>query len=262
MLNSGVTTLIEPYLGEILKKEVRDSQNLKFSFDAESAIGDADVVWITFDTPVDENNIANVEFVRSRISGISRYLTTDQTLIISSQVPIGFTYDLIMSEPQIGACRKVAVIPENLRHGKAVELFRNPGRMVIGTSTPDVHDQLLIDIFAEFCSWSNLLWMSYEAAELSKHALNGWLAMSIVYTNEIGRLAEKYGVDARQVEQALRTDPRVGWQAYVTPGPAIKGGTLLRDIEYLRARANEHGIFNPVIDAIPASNKVTLDAAS
>ena len=94
-------------------------------------------------------------------------------------------------------------------------------------------------------------WMSVESAEMAKHALNAFLATSIAFINEIAELCTKVGADARDVERALKSEPRIGPKAYLTPGGPYEGGTLARDVGYLRALGEWP---TPLIDAIKRSN--------
>src|SRR6202008_1092152 len=92
--------------------------------------------------------------------------------------------------------------PENLRLGRALEIFRNPGRIVIGVRNDGGRDKLW-PLLSKFCQ--NLLWMSIESAEMVKHSLNAFLALSITFTNELAIVAEQVGADAADIEKALRS---------------------------------------------------------
>src|SRR5205085_2833451 len=86
-------------------------------------------------------------------------------------------------------------------------------------------------LFAPFCQ--RIEWMSVESAEMTKHALNAFLATSVTFINELARLCEVLGADAKEVERGLKSEGRIGPRAYLAPGAAFAGGTLARD---LRAR--------------------------
>jgi UDPglucose 6-dehydrogenase len=99
------------------------------------------------------------------------------------------------------------------------------------------------------------MWMNVESAEMVKHALNGFLALSIVFTNELATIAERIGANAADIERALRSDPRIGPGAYVKAGPAFAGGTLARDVQFLSAIASTEKLGTPLINSIIASNR-------
>ena len=65
--------------------------------------------------------------------------------------------------------------------------------------------------------------MDVESAEMTKHALNAFLATSVVFINEVAELCEQVGADAAQVERGLKSEPRIGPKAYLGPGAAFAG---------------------------------------
>ena len=75
--------------------------------------------------------------------------------------------------------------------------------------------------------------MDVESAELVKHGLNAFLAVSVAFANELATIAERVGADAAEVERGLKTERRIGPRAYLRPGAAFAGGTLARDVDYL-----------------------------
>jgi UDPglucose 6-dehydrogenase len=96
--------------------------------------------------------------------------------------------------------------------------------------------------------------MRTESAEMVKHALNAFLAVSIAYTNEIARLCEQVGADAREVARGLKSDARIGPNARLNPGAAFAGGTLAREILTLLNLARSRGQPAPILAAVKSSN--------
>src|SRR5439155_14089274 len=107
-------------------------------------------------------------------------------------------------------------------------------------------------LFSHFCK--NLLFVSPESAEMIKHALNSFLAGSVAFINEVARVCELVGADARQVEAGLKSDVRIGRRAYLSPGPAFAGGTLARDVSMLSELGKQFGEKLALIPAIKQSN--------
>jgi UDPglucose 6-dehydrogenase len=97
------------------------------------------------------------------------------------------------------------------------------------------------------------LWMSVESAEMTKHALNAFLAVCVTFANEIATLCEKTGADAKEVERGLKSEGRIGPRAYLSPGTALGGGTLMRDVAFLERIAAESSP-TPVLAAVRTSN--------
>jgi UDPglucose 6-dehydrogenase len=96
--------------------------------------------------------------------------------------------------------------------------------------------------------------MSVESAEMTKHAVNAFLATSITFINEIAALCERVGADAKDVERGLKTEARIGPQAYVSPGGAFAGGTLARDVTFLRTLGATVERPTPLMDGVLSSN--------
>ena len=97
--------------------------------------------------------------------------------------------------------------------------------------------------------------MSIISAELSKHCINSFLAMSVAFINEIYQLSEKIGSSPKDVEIALKTESRIGPRAYLKPGNAFSGGTLARDLKYLKVLSTENKKKMSLINTIYRSNE-------
>lgn len=260
-LAAGWPPISEPGLTELVQQGLADG-TLAFTADPAVALAEASIVWVTFDTPVDEDDRADVDWVRAQLEAVRPHLRPGTLILLSSQVPVGFSTQLERDWRQTDPSLQFACTPENLRLGRAIEVFHQPERVVLGTGT-GVDRERLASLFAPFLtqgdsgqgSAGQIEWMSLASAEMTKHALNGFLAVSVAYTNELARLCERVGADATEVERGLRSEPRIGRRAYVSPGPPIAGGTLLRDIGFLAGLSAEHGLANPLIGAVRESNE-------
>src|SRR5438034_11228971 len=96
--------------------------------------------------------------------------------------------------------------------------------------------------------------MSVESAEMTKHAVNAFLATSVVFINEIGALCEQVGADATEVERGLKTESRIGQKAYLSPGGAFAGGTLARDVVFLSQLGQTRGVPTLLLSSVKSSN--------
>ena len=260
-LNQAVPPLFEPGLAELVRAGL-DAGRLSFTTDAAAAVADADLVWVAYDTPVDDEDRADVAFVRGRIESLFPHLKDGAAVLVSSQMPVGSVRGLAERFAAVAGGRRVgfACSPENLRLGKAIDVFKHPERIVIGTD--DAADGGLArsriePVAARFCPL--LLWVSIEAAEMVKHALNAFLATCVTFINEVATVCERVGADAAEVETALRAEPRVGQKCYIRPGAAFAGGTLARDVTFLAELAERHGLSLPLLGGILPSNQVHRD---
>ncbi|MEA2953347.1 MAG: UDPglucose 6-dehydrogenase [Alphaproteobacteria bacterium] len=251
-LSRGEPPLFEPGLAELIRSGL-DSGNLAFTTDVR-AVGDADIIWVCHDTPVDDDDQADVAAVTNRVEAVFEHLRDGAIVLVSAQLPAGSIGALERSFAQKARGRRVefACSPENLRLGRAIEVFRDPSRVVIGIRNEKARPALS-SLLGRFCN--NLIWTSVESAEMVKHALNAFLAVSVTFSNEIATICEQVGADAAEVEAGLRSDPRVGPNAYIRPGPAFAGGTLARDVNFLRSLAEDRGLTTPVINGVLASNR-------
>lgn len=251
-LSAGEPPLYEPGLAELIRSGIA-SGTLAFSADV-AFVSNADIVWVCHDTPVDEEDRADPDAVRREVEVLFPHLTDGAVVLVSAQLPVGSVATLENSFAVQAKGRTVAFAcsPENLRLGKAIEVFQNPGRIIVGVR--DNHARTMLEpLLRKFCE--TLIWMSVESAEMVKHGINSFLAMSITFANELATLCEQVGADASEVEKGLRSEPRIGPGAYVRAGPAFAGGTLARDVQFLRALANKNGLSLPVMDGIIASNR-------
>jgi UDPglucose 6-dehydrogenase len=247
-LRRGQPPLHEPGLAELIGVGL-SSGRLSFTADAAQALREAELLWVTFDTPVNDRDEADVAFVRERLESIAGAIRPGTLVLISSQVPVGFTGALERDWQARGL--RYAYSPENLRLGKALEAFQKPERVIVGLR--DAADQAtLADLFAPFCR--RIEWMSVESAEMTKHALNAFLATSVTFINELARLCEMLGADAKEVERGLKSEGRIGPRAYLAPGAAFAGGTLARDVRFLVEFGERYGVATPLFKGVIAGN--------
>ena len=245
-LNEGHPPISEPGLEELIRAGLSKG-SLSFSGEVESVCAATDLLWVCFDTPVDEQDRADVDFVLWRVRQCLAHLPPGALVLISSQMPVGTCKRLRAEFPRFS----FACSPENLQLGRALDAFRKPERIIIGANDEEARVRLQW-VFDHFCK--NLLFVSPESAEMIKHALNSFLATSVSFANEIARLCELVGADARQVEAGLKSDIRIGPRAYLSPGPAFAGGTLARDVAILTEIAKQYSEKLVLIPAIKQSN--------
>jgi UDPglucose 6-dehydrogenase len=126
----------------------------------------------------------------------------------------------------------------------------HPDRIVVGIR-PEVDRRKIIELLSPINF--GIIWMSIESAEMTKHAINAFLATSICFINETAAICEIVGADPKEVESGLKTESRIGPKAYLTPGGPYIGKTLSRDVEYLSNIPKGEGF--PLIEHIRASNE-------
>jgi len=251
-LSQGKAPLFEPGLDDLIAQGI-SAGKLRFSADLKAVAQDSDLIWVAFDTPVDENDQADLPFLKKRMAQLFAVLKPNTPIVFSSQVPVGFGRSLAASFKRARPKEKLVYCasPENLRLGSAIASFDQAARIIAGTFSPE--DRAAFELlFSAVCP--HIEWMSVESAEMVKHAINSFLATSIAFTNELAVLCEKIGADARDVERGLKTEPRIGPKAYVKAGSAFAGGTLARDLHFLVGLAGESKQPAYVLKAVLKSN--------
>ena len=241
-LARGEPPLHESGLTELTRKGL-DKGKLRFTTDPIDAVKRARVLWVTYDTPVDDDDRADVDYVINHVESLFEHLEKGTLVVVSSQLPAGSVLKL---EAAARGKFSFASVPENLRLGKAIEVFLRPDRVVVGVRNQE--DRAIIEELLEPLH-APIEWMSVESAEMTKHALNAFLATSVAFINEIAVVCEQVGADAQEVARGLKSDVRIGPRAYLGPGGAFAGGTLARDIEFLKSRYEV-----PLIASVKTSN--------
>jgi UDPglucose 6-dehydrogenase len=243
-LSSGKPPLFEPGLAELLQEGLR-SGRLHFSHDPVEACRGADLLWVCYDTPIDDDDTADLDPIYTGIERCLPFLESGTLVLVSSQVPVGTCRQLEKLTPQY----RFAYSPENLRLGKAIAIFENQERIVLGVRS-EADANYLVPLLRNFTE--EVLIVRTESAEMIKHAINSFLALSITFMNEIARVCESVGADAKEVERGLKTETRIGPRAYLAPGGAFAGGTLARDVVALTEVGKPENLV--LIPAIKQSN--------
>ena len=209
-------------------------------------------MWIAFDTPVDDDDKPQPSTVIDYVVSLFDHLASGALVLVSSQLPVGTTRRLAAEAAKRGRTDiSFAYSPENLRLGRAIEVFTKPDRVVMGLQV-DRDREKISALLASFTT--NILWMGIEAAEMTKHAINAFLATSVAFMNEIGAICEQVGADAKDVELGLKTEERIGPRAYLSPGGAFAGGTLARDVTTLADLSAELRVPAMLMPAVRESN--------
>lgn len=250
-LSAGRPPLFEPGLEDLVRQGLAAGR-LRFTADP-AALAEVAVLWVAYDTPVDADDQADVAYVLERVERALPHLAAGALVLISSQVPAGTTRRLEQAAAAAGQALHFAYSPENLRLGKAIDVFTKPDRVVVGVrADADADRARVAELLRPFTD--RIEWMAVESAEMTKHALNAFLAASVTFINEIAALCEQAGADAQEVERGLKSEARIGPKAYLSPGGPFAGGTLARDIAFLTQLGAEYQVPTHLLAAVRASN--------
>ena len=246
----------EPDLLEYIN-DAEKKGKLAFSDDPES-LKNFDVIWITYDTPVNSAGVADVELIKNRLLKLFPYFKDEVLLIVSSQLPIGTSQGIKQLFQETDPQKKINLVysPENLRLGNAIDRFMNPDRIIMGIESECIKAQIKTLLYPIA---DKIIWMSIASAEMTKHAINTFLATSIVFINELATLCQDSEIDIKSVEIGLKTDKRIGPLAYLSAGSGFSGSTLMRDVNYIIEASRTRKIMMPLFEAILASNRKHSD---
>ena len=251
-LNEGKAPLFEPDLNPLIAEGIR-SGRLQFTSDMAKACKDVEVLWVTFDTPVDDDDVADINFVLNQVKAAVMHLSDGALVLVSSQLPVGSITILETFTKENAPNKRIsfASSPENLRLGKALNVFLHPDRIIVGTRCSE--DRIVLEKLLSLIT-EKIEWMSVESAEMTKHAINAFLAISVTFANEIATICELVGADAKEVERGLKSESRIGPKAYLSPGGPFAGGTLARDIEFLGKISQDRQLITPLLFSVRLSN--------
>jgi UDPglucose 6-dehydrogenase len=250
-LQDGRPPLYEPGLEELIAQR-RSTGALGFGTVGDPAVAEAEIVWIAFDTPVDDDDRADVDWVLAESEHALTGVRHEALVVSSSQLPVGSLAELARRMARAGRDDlRFACVPENLRLGRAIEVFTHTDRFVAGIR--DQRDRAELEpLLSRFTG--RIEWMEVESAEMTKHALNAFLATSVAFINEVAAICERVGADGAEVARGLKSEARIGPRAYLSPGDAFAGGTLARDIVFLGALAEREGLPAQLVTGVRESN--------
>jgi UDPglucose 6-dehydrogenase len=228
-LEKGELPIFEPGLKNLILTGIQTG-NIKFqAFSAE--LLPPDYLVIMHDTEVDENDIVNTKVILNDFSRLFSLIRPETEILITAQIPAG-TCHLIseLIKEKLSISPNLSYMPENLRLGQGIDRFEKPRLPVIGISNPDSRYKLA-KLFAES---TKLHFCEVIEAEILKSTLNGFLALSIVYGNEISNICDSLNVNGMRVMKLLQLEKRIGTNIPILPGLPFAGGTLGRDVQNLR----------------------------
>ena len=227
-LNMSKPPIFEPWLPETLD-ESKAKGRLVFT-DQIMTLKDCNFVFLAYDTPVLDNNESDLNLLRKAITDLGKVLSDGSVVVVSSQTPVGTCRTFRASLQDCNPTLELVYSPENLRLGEAIACYLKPGRIIIGADSQDAALKA-VALFSRLDT--EIITMSTASAEMVKHAINAFLANSIVFANHLADLCEVSGADILDVVRGAKSDERIGGKAYLSVGIGFSGGTLGRDLKVL-----------------------------
>ena len=231
--NSDELPIYEPGLDEVVR-EAR-GRNLTFSTQVDSAISEANIIFIAVNTPTKSFGIgagraANLEFIEKCARQIAKCSKGHKLVVEKSTLPVRTAEAVkrILSSSANGATFDVLSNPEFLAEGTAVQDLLQPDRVLIGGESLEAVERLA-QVYARWIPRDRILTTNLWSSELSKLAANAFLAQRVSSINAISALCEATGADVDEVAKAIGTDSRIG-PKFLKSSVGFGGSCFQKDI--------------------------------
>lgn len=229
--------IYEPGLADVIK-EAR-GRNLSFSTDIEKGIDEADIIFISVNTPtktygVGKGMAADLKFIELCARQIAQVAKDDKIIVEKSTLPVRTAEALrtILHSTGNGVKFEILSSPEFLAEGTAIQDLHNPDRFLIGgapTESGEAAVQALVDVYLNWVPRENIVTTRVWSSELSKLTANAFLAQRVSSINAISALCEKTGADVDEIARAIGKDSRIGAK-FLKSSVGFGGSCFQKDI--------------------------------
>ena len=254
-LKRGEIPIFEPGLSELVESNVRQGR-LEFATEASRA-GEAEAIFIAVGTPSRRGDgHADLSFVYQAVREIAPLISGASLVITKSTVPVGTGDEIenILREKRADADIQVVSNPEFLREGAAIQDFKHPDRIVVGSDDERARS-VLAEIYRPlYLNAPPIIFVSRRTAELIKYASNAFLATKITFINEIADLCEQVGADVQEVARGMGHDNRIGAK-FLHAGPGFGGSCFPKDTSALIKTAHDHGVPLRLVETVSSVNE-------
>lgn len=253
-LKNGISPIKEKNIDELLKRNLENKQ-ITFTTNIQELLENSEIIFVCVNTPPKEDGNVDLSQVISVSENLAQNIKDKKIIAIKSTVPIGTLEKITLIFEKYGKRKdqdfELAVVPEFLREGNAVYDFFNPSRIVIGAENPETIEKLK-EVFLPLNA--PIVVTSPNAAILIKYASNAFLAMRISFINELANIAEKFGIDIKEVIEGMKYDKRIG-KDYLQPGIGFGGPCLVKDLMGLIKMAEKEGYHPSLLISIFEKNE-------
>jgi UDPglucose 6-dehydrogenase len=255
-LERGEMPIYEPGLDDLVAANVR-ARRLSFTTGLKGPVAEADAVFIAVGTPSRRGDgHADLSYVHAAAREIAAALDGFTVVITKSTVPVGTGDEVerIIRDTRPDAKFAVVSNPEFLREGAAIQDFKHPDRIVVGTE-----DEAAARVMAElyrplYLNRSPVLVTGRRTAELTKYAANAFLATKITFINEIADLCERVGADVQDVARGIGLDNRIGGK-FLHAGAGYGGSCFPKDTLALIKTGQDFEAPLRIVETVAAVNE-------
>jgi UDPglucose 6-dehydrogenase len=239
----------EPGLSDVVAES--RGRNLFFSTDVEAAINEAQMIFISVNTPTKtygagKGQAADLKWIELCARQIARVAKDNKIIVEKSTLPVRTASAIkdILTHTGNGSQFQILSNPEFLAEGTAVEDLEAPDRVLIGgDNTPEgqIAVQSLVEIYANWIPRERILTTNVWSSELSKLTANAFLAQRVSSINSLTELCEKTEADINEVARAIGTDSRIG-PKFLKASVGFGGSCFQKDILNLVYIARSYGL--------------------
>ncbi|WP_376092727.1 UDP-glucose dehydrogenase family protein [Roseomonas sp. CCTCC AB2023176] len=254
-LQEGRIPIYEPGLDLLVAKGASEGR-LLFGGGIDWAVKGADAVFIAVGTPSRRGDgHADLTYVHAAARQIAAALEGFTVVVTKSTVPVGTGDEVerIIRAIRPDAAFAVASNPEFLREGSAIDDFKRPDRIVIGTEDERAR-AVMTEVYRPlYLNNAPILFTDRRTSELTKYAANALLATKITFINEVADLCEAVGADVQDVARGIGLDNRIG-PKFLHAGPGFGGSCFPKDLSALIKTAHDAGGAIRIAETVAAVN--------
>ncbi|GEC54162.1 UDP-glucose 6-dehydrogenase [Bradyrhizobium elkanii] len=254
-LKRGKIPIYETDLDKLVETNAAAGR-LTFTTELAGAVADADAVFIAVGTPSRRGDgHADLSYVYAAAKEIGAALKKFTVVVTKSTVPVGTGDEVerLIRETNPDADFAVASNPEFLREGAAIQDFRHPDRIVVGTED-DRAKRVMGEVYRPlYLNQAPILYTARRTAELIKYAANAFLATKITFINEIADLSERVGANVQEVARGIGLDNRIGTK-FLHAGAGYGGSCFPKDTRALFKTALDHDVQLKIVEATLTAN--------
>lgn len=245
--------IYEPGLSDLVA-EAR-GRNLFFSTEVEKAIDEAQMIFISVNTPTKTYGLgkgmaADLKYIELCARQIASVAKDNKIVVEKSTLPVRTAEAIknILDNTGNGVQFQILSNPEFLAEGTAVQDLLFPDRVLIGGNLEGEREALdsLVEIYANWVPKERILTTNLWSSELSKLTANAFLAQRVSSINAMSELCEKTGADVNELSRAIGMDSRIG-PKFLKASVGFGGSCFQKDILNLVYIAKSYGL-NAVAD--------------
>lgn len=247
--NSDSLPIYEPGLDEVVRRA--RGRNLFFSTDVASAIKDADIIFVSVNTPTKTfgqgaGKASDLQYWEKTARQILEVSTSNKIIVEKSTLPVrtAAAMERILNSNDKGLHFEVLSNPEFLAEGTAIQDLLNPDRVLIGSHQTEsglAACKQVVDIYANWVSRDRILTTNLWSSELTKLTANAFLAQRISSINSISALCERTGADVDEVAYVMGKDSRIG-SKFLKASIGFGGSCFKKDILNLVYLCSYYGL--------------------